>query len=310
MSGRVRLSRLRLALCSDRDAAAAEAERVEWITCALPAGWKVFTFHFFVNWKSRPPSVSDQFLLTRLLDIEPATAAADLKDDEVLNAFFESEAKPEFDALERVLSRYGKHLVAVILPEIKVEEVSGETALWVIKTAENRQTQCLRFSVSQLMRSIQNHSGGPVRIGEKGLTFGTSAIECYLSRTDAAFPGDADGVIVDEIGNITHVIEFKKHTLRGPIKDNLVDRYYPERDGRKFQRLSSLCRTIEAFSGNRAVLVVIYFATQHKSMRVQVISDIGERSIHFERDSGDFSVDGDDDHTIARKIADAIGGYR
>ena len=130
-----------------------------------------------------------------------------------------------------------------------------------------------------LMDRIQMHSGGPVPIGEKGLRLGSSTLECYLAndRKDegAAWPGDADLVLVDSNSTPHTIIEFKKHTPSSskPFADQKLANYYQRGDnwspdGRKYNRLAMLR---DYLSGNAPLpIIVVYFPTPTSIDQVQL----------------------------------------
>ncbi len=94
-----------------------------------------------------------------------------------------------------------------------------------------------KITIDCLKNDIQRLSGGPQEIGSKGLIFGTSTLECYLSHTKSLYPGDADMVLTNINNEPIAILEFKKHTLKTPIKDQKISNYYPKSDRKKYDRL-------------------------------------------------------------------------
>ena len=208
----------------------------------------------------------------------------------------------EFDALEGVCANYGKKLVLVLLPECETSALNDGTPLWILSGGGDGQPAITKSTVSGLKKAIRKHSGGPVHIGEKGLTHGTSAIECLLSLTDAAYPGDADAVVVDGNDHVRYVIEFKKHTLAAPLGEHLAGRYYPAPDGRKYRRLHALASAFER-SGHGAVsLVIFYYSTRHPLIRLQLVGALDRQDMEIVRDAGDVCIAGMND----REVADTV----
>ena len=112
-------------------------------------------------------------------------------------------------------------------------------------------------TVAALQQEIRLLSGGPVRIGRKGLLYSTSTLESYLSTTDALWPGDADRVLVTRAGEPAVLLEFKKHTLDTPMAGQQLSNYYPAPDGRKYDRLALL----RDYLAPGLPFVVVYYPT-------------------------------------------------
>src|SRR5690606_11551333 len=91
-------------------------------------------------------------------------------------------------------------------------------------------------TLEKVKSDIRQYSGGPVRIGNKGLIYGTTSLECHLSTTDALWPGDVDSVLWSEVENkAVALLEFKKHTMDSRLDDENVQKYM-HKDRRKWQR--------------------------------------------------------------------------
>lgn len=118
-----------------------------------------------------------------------------------------------------------------------------------------------RSTLGEVKNLIRKKSGGPISIGSKGLIYGTSRLECHLSRTDALWPGDADLLICDRSSKRPVVLlEFKKHTDRARIgfQDQRLSNYYPNPDRRKYDRLMLLAKQI---APNGVRVFNIYYST-------------------------------------------------
>lgn len=131
-----------------------------------------------------------------------------------------------------------------------------------------------RISIDDLKNKIKEMSGGSIRIGKKGLIYGTSKLECYLSNTDALWPGDAD-LLIFEKNNFTPLalIEYKKHTQSSKIKfeDQSFTNYYPHPDKLKYDRLLYLSMQLHK---NIIPIFVIYYST-NKDECYLIIEKIG-----------------------------------
>ncbi|MDO3664501.1 hypothetical protein [Acinetobacter higginsii] len=126
------------------------------------------------------------------------------------------------------------------------------------------------YDINQVMQAIRNNSGGPVRIGSKALIYGTSCLECYLSGTDALWPGDVDIILWDnQQQRAVAIIELKKHTLNTAISEQQLSNYYPGADSRKYDRLALLRNHL----GVNVPIIVLYYPTKefHKEIKLEKI---------------------------------------
>ena len=297
------VSPLRQALCSDRSRVTDDPDPGRWLaTNGFPAGWAVHGFHFFVDWRHDPPVVGDTVLLTRLVDFGDGEDPLTVTEGDVLKAYVDAGLPVECGALRRVCANYGKKLVPVLLPECETSGLNDKTPFWIVSGGGDRELTITKSTVSGLKTAIRKYSGGPVRVGGKGLTYGTSAIECLLSRTDAAYPGDADAVVVDGYGHVRYVIEFKKHTLTAPLGEHLAGRYYPVPDGRKYRRLHALASSFESAGRGAAPLVILYHSTRRALIRLQQVGTLDGQRMEIERDSGDVRIEGMSDREVADRV--------
>ena len=300
---------LQQALCADRSRVTAGPDPGCWLTPSLPAGWRLLGFHFFVDWRQTPPVVAERIWMTRQLRLDAAQNLQAVSDADILRLFRADPASSEFADLERVCALYGNQVSAIVLADIPVAEITDETPLWVIARPQAAELGIRRVPVRRLKEAIQEHSGGPVHVGSKGLTYGTSAVECYLSGSDAAFPGDADAVIVDERNRVRCVVEYKKHTLSAPIDQHLVTDYYPRPDGRKYQRLAALAARYQRCLQQPVPLVVLYYSTKSPVIRLQEIGSLDANSVTISRDSGDLSTCGRLPNAISDDVMRWLGMY-
>ncbi len=133
-----------------------------------------------------------------------------------------------------------------------------------------------RADLPQIKEMIKNRSGGPVAIGRKGLTYGTSSLECHLSGTDALWPGDADLLICEKTTmRPIALIEYKKHTASSKknFQEQCLSNYYPSPDGRKYDRLALLS---EQISSNHPIKTfTLYYSTIESELSVKIEEIIG-----------------------------------
>ena len=141
-----------------------------------------------------------------------------------------------------------------------------------------KSVSCQRLTLGELMGLIRKHSGGPVRVGRKGLIYGTSRLECLLSKTDAAWPGDVDALLVDSASNFDAkaIFEFKKCTNRARVAfcDERLENYYPYPDKRKYDRLAYLGERMS--TGSTLPINIVFYSNQAEERRL--IFEIAELS--------------------------------
>ncbi|CCG85781.1 hypothetical protein [Erwinia piriflorinigrans] len=281
---------LQQARCTDRCQITGGPEPGNWIVPSLPLGWRLVSFHFFVDWNHTPLAVADRIWMTRQLRLDVGDTLDNISKDKILAQFYDGGTFEEFAELERIFAPCGQQVSVILLPEIPVGDIDDNTPIWAIIRGQNGEPQFGKCPVSHLKTRIQHHSGGPVSVGNKGLTYGTSAVECALSRTKAAFPGDADAVIVDDQHRIRYIIEYKKHTLDTPISEHLVHEYYPTPDRRKYQRLEALATRYRRSQSSHIPLVVLYYSTKKPEIRLQEITSMNATNIKIGKDSQDWPV--------------------
>lgn len=294
---------LQQARCTDRCQITGGPEPGNWIVPSLPDGWRLVSFHFFVNWNHTSLMVADRIWMTRQLRLDVGDTLEKMSKDKILAQFYDGGTFEEFAELERIFTPCGQQVSVILLPEIPVGDINDNTPIWAIIRGQNGEPQILKRSVSYLKECIRHHSGGPVYVGNKGLTYGTSAVECALSRTDAAFPGDADAVIVDDQHRIRFIVEYKKHTLDTPISEHLVTKYYAASDRRKYQRLEALATRYRISQSSHIPLVVLYYSTTKPEIRLQEITSMDAKNINIGKDSQDWPVNA---HTSAA-VVDWLG---
>lgn len=287
----MKIAPLQQALCEDRRQISDGPDPSNWITPSLPDGWCLVSYHFFVDWRGKPPTVATRLWMTRQLRLEAGETLDSINKADILAAFYTTCTCEEFEELERIFTPHGQQVSVILLPEIPVSDITDDTPMWAIIRDNNRSPLILKCRISRMKALIQQYSGGPVNVGTKGLRFGTSAVECSLSHSDAAFPGDADAVVVDDQNRIRYIIEYKKHTIPEPMRDHLVDAYYPRPDGRKYQRLEALATHYRLSQQSAIPLVVLYYSTRKSEIRLQQIGTMDDARINICKDSGEMPVD-------------------
>ena len=303
----MKVSQLRLAYCNDRSRAPDGPDPINWLLPSLPEGWSVCSFHYFVDWTTDPLKVAGPLLMTCLLEFDAGENPDTVDDQDVLDAFHLSGYAPQYEQLLGVCANYGKEARVVLLPECGVNRINNMTPVWTVAHREPASLEIATYTLVKLKKSIQKHSGGPVPIGRKGLTLGTSDVECFLSRTDAAYPGDADAVVIDENGLVRYVIEFKKHNMTAPIGENLSQRYYPAQDGRKYQRLDALVSYFNSVRHTGSSLGILYYSTTQPQIRLQIVEKLEKELIKIVNDTQDVNIEGKSDLQVSQIVATGLG---
>ena len=118
-----------------------------------------------------------------------------------------------------------------------------------------------KIEISILRNRIRQLRGGPASVGPKGLTYGLTSLECFLSKTPDIWPGDADLVLVDSNFMPLAIIEFKKDTIGTPISSETLSNYYPSRDPRKYDSFAHLR---DHFTNDPSTLpiIILYYSVK------------------------------------------------
>ncbi len=301
------ISPLRQAPCFNRARTTAGPDPNLWVEAGLPEGWAVYSFQFFVRWNDRPYTISDNLLMSRLLDLESGETLSSVCDEDVMAAFTASGSVHYFENLEAVCAQYNKRIVSVILPEIPVGKIDARTPIWSVLRSDEGALQIRRSTLRLLQQAFRRDRGGArSQVGRKGLRSGTSAVECAISGTQDIFPGDADAIVVDELGNIRHVIEYKKHTKLEPLNQHLASRYYPKPDGRKYQSLDALVSNLREFDRGSVPLTILYFSSKLEPplIRLQTIAPLRGSRLNVTRDSSDVGIGGLSESQVGLHVMD------
>ena len=265
------LNKPKLAFCDNRAPAPTHpfsGEPEEWLadTYLEPHGLVGLTFDFFVNWRTR--TTSNRLWIKRI--VEPSITPWPVVSHDLSNAIYQCDGEQKVKQLCEFAAKHDMSCHYFLFKESGDWENSPAPIVAVSFRADGLVTDVREVELSILMHRIQVHAGGHVPVGRKGLILGTSTLECYLANDKkdegAAWPGDADLVLVDSNFAPHAIIEFKKHTLKTPIADQKLSNYYLQGDrwspdGRKYNRLAMLRGYL---SGNAPPLpiVVVYFPTK------------------------------------------------
>jgi len=261
------LHKPKLAKCNNRDLLPKENQYAggpeEWFDQGVLTefGLHGFCYDFFVDWSINPEKLSNMIWIKRIVDNKiGAELIRNCDRGQVIDIIKNSELSKQLPHIARYCNKHKLRIQLLIYREIDWS-VSPECIVvievrWIVNSVKYFVSM---IGVSELKERIKMLSGGSISIGAKGLIYGTSLLECYLSRTDSLYPGDVDMVLVDENYNNVAIIEFKKHNLNTPIRNQTLSNYYPRPDQRKYDRISIL----SDYFIDKPKLYVLYYPTKN-----------------------------------------------
>lgn len=247
----------------------------EWFTNEILSEvsyYGLLSFDFFVNWRTL--ELSNEFWIKRI--IPENNVLSSTSNEYIQGLIYSCDGESEVKLAARFLNG---HLKYKLFRETNnwLEHPNNPHPILDVTINENGIVESVdRISLVALKSDIRNLSGGPVMLGNKGLIYGYTTLECHLSKTDAVWPGDVDLIIIDDEYNPKAIIEFKKHTKKEPIEDYMFNRYYPYPDGRKYDRLTILKDYFEKQIGHTVPLLVLYYPTEIEIEGIIVEEIVGE----------------------------------
>ena len=223
------------------------------------------SFDFFINWSALPATFTPTIWIKRVVKNGIIYSDVSKNIDEVLLTEFGSQY------LNRLLDFSVQYQLAVqfLLFNDQLDWNNTASTLLLVTAKENEIKQhsflTQEINISTLRNLIQQHSGGKVKVGAKGLTFGTSCLECFLSKTESLYPGDVDLLLLNDYNFPIAILEFKKHTLDTSIDNQQLSTYYPTPDARKYDRMAILRDYLLSFNAtnNKLPVINIYYPTSN-----------------------------------------------
>jgi len=255
-----------LARCADRSILAKQHPTAggpdDWLSDELLSkrGLRGVYFDYFVNWNTT--KMSQELWIKRILNNEHSPWP-DYQEDRIQNLIDDCDGIEFRKCLAKFATKYSFKLRFQIFKDIPKWDDKSFIISADINQIGNIELLS-RVSLEELMRNIKTLSGGPVSVGSKGLYYGTSYLECYLSHTDAAWPGDVDLIITDTNSKALAILEYKKHTQSGTIHGQKLSNYYPNPDRRKYDRIAILRKHL----GENIPIIVLYYST---NMNIKLI---------------------------------------
>lgn len=277
------LSELKLARCDDRNILAKEnvnsGSPEKWFTQERLDSHNLFpiSFDFFVNWSKSPLKTMRNIWIKSIINTEPDKVFDKIdtqKNNELVkNLIFNYYGESTIKRWLKFSNLYHLNLEFLMFRDVSWDSTSKEKILFCRISGE-KENICIQnklITLQELQKKILIGSGGPVHVGQKGLIYGTSLLECHLSKSSSAYPGDADLVLFDKsTARAFAIIEFKKHTLDSPTCNQRLGNYYPRPDRRKYERLHALkCHFNDL---KPPLLANLYFPTKADSQsKIEII---------------------------------------
>lgn len=219
------------------------------------------SFDFFINWTNN--TCQNEVWIKRISSL-PIDELEKLSNEELTQLLNDAEDHPQ--EMCRFTQHYSLALYYMIFRDV-VDWLEPHEKILRAEACPEGISRTYSANIRQLQKKIQDLSGGPIKIGSKGLTYSTSGLEGFLSHTDAAWPGDVDTILYDDKSvDILAILEFKKHNLKEPIQEQGLSKYYPRPDGRKYDRLALLKEHL----GNNFPLIVIYYPTNPNETTIKL----------------------------------------
>jgi len=297
-----------LAKCDDRDSLPKQhptsGSPDDWFHNDLLAtvGYRGISFDFFINWTINPPTVTPIIWIKRLLRPEYSYAAFL---DDINNVVTEEFGADYLIGLSTFAKKYALTIQIIVF---KDEQDWNDGASEVCIVDFNLENQTFTGEVIYLdafKKLIQTYSGGAVNVGTKGLIYGTSRLECSLSHTNAAYPGDLDLLVLNEEFAPVLIMEFKKDTQGGPIDNQKLSNYYPSRDKRKYDRLA-IFRNFLQTQAQQIPVAVVYYPTVAMITQIKIELIKGEANAIVASASKVFNKDQTGNHEGSAKLVKAI----
>lgn len=300
-----------LAMCADRTRLAKENPRVAgpdvWLPVVISKTDDLcgVSFDYFINWKNN--QLDREFWLKCPIDAGQIPGWMSLDDKEISNLLRQHE---KFKSLVKFSGLNQAGAAAVMFDDS--QDWKSDTSELILARWPKTVDAGKGLAISRLNRSniedvIRQKSGGPIQIGRKGLIYGTSRLECFLSTTDALWPGDADLLICEKKSmRPVALIEYKKHTESSAIKfqDQRVSNYYPNPDRRKYDRLALLSEQIG--SGFRIQFFTLYYSTLASELDVKLEEIVGASGSLKSGREFRFELSPDDPEVGYRRVVEEI----
>ena len=213
------------------------------------------TFDFFVNWNTG--SIPNQLWIKRVVD----NSLTSWPTRDSASVIYQCDGEEKVIQLCRFAYRYGMSCHYFLFKESADSQRPPDTIVEVTFDGSGSVVGVQKVELSILRDRIRQLRRSRASVGSKGVTYALTSLECYLSKTDTIWPGDADLVLVDSIFTPRAIIEFKKDTIGTPISRETLSNYYPRRDPRKY---NSFAHLRNHFTGDPSTLpiIILYYSVK------------------------------------------------
>lgn len=228
-------------------------------------------FDFFVNWKTYQLDRDIWFKRTLSVPVD------NLELQDIAATLIAYETRDGMETLCQFCQKYDLKAHFVIFNDADWHEDKPLIMLsidYYDASTGNFQLSFNKINVSAFRNIIAQKTGERFHMG-KPLTFSTSFLECYLSRTDTPYPGDVDAIIIDENYQAKFILEYKKHNLNTPINEQRLGNYYPKQDKRKYDRLNILANYLDA------KLSTLYYTTDARKETKIELNNKGKSELNI-----------------------------
>lgn len=243
----------------------------EWFTPELLSmfSFSGISFDFFIDWRNE--TLSPEFWVKRL--IHEQNVLPTISREFIQNLIYTCDGENNVKNLARFANGNLRYKLFRETDDWINHPNNPNPILDVKINSYGEVIQVSRIPLESLKEDIRLLSGGPVKIGKKGLNSAYTTLECFLSSTDALWPGDVDLLLIGNDNRPRAIFEFKKHTLKEAIEKHKFSCYYPYPDGRKYNRLALLR---DSFRENKLPIIVIYFPTESNFEEILIEEIVGE----------------------------------
>jgi hypothetical protein len=292
----------RLAQCQDRSVTPRMhrllGEPPEWFSAAglAASNLAVLSFDFFVRWSDM--TCGDEIWIKRIAPVQGRRVAEE-------RAIYLDSVSPAAPIDEELLvdfsERYDLQAVVQVFRD-GVDWIANPDQVVRVELDRGGIREVRLQSIGDLMDSIRTLRRGEAPMGAKGLRYGTSTLECYLSATDALWPGDIDMVLWrSDSQRAVALFEWKKHNLSTPLAEQTLSNYYPRPDGRKYDAIAALRERLD----NRLPIFAVYYPTAEHETEVKVELVRGEPGNLSARGAHTFDAAGIPAEDIGAALLDA-----
>ena len=250
-----------LAKCDNRNIKAKKhpysGDPEDWLSNELLSKFNIsaVSFDFFINWSDN--TTSSEIWIKRIVDRNVQTWP--IADNEMLLKWiYDCDSEQAISDLSYFCGQNNLKLNYFLFKDVDWNNSDGGIVNVTLDN-EGNLVGANQISIEELKERIKSQSGGNVSVGRKGLFYGLSTLECYLSKTDAAWPGDLDILLLDDNKDPLAIIELKKHTLGSSINNQKLSNYYPSKDARKYDRLAIFRNYLQ--TSHDLPIIVLYYPT-------------------------------------------------